>query len=140
MTGFQESFTPLTDEYLKRNGAKIIQKKILDGTVQYEVLWRPNGKRFTIWVPREVMKNSNLASSYESRARSEREKNRQLSRKYQSRDTISPDLPKNTVNVTPAKTCHLSRLPSKNADCENFSVANGDLITSTPQLRSAPLE
>lgn len=135
MTGFQESFTPLTDEYLRRNGAKIIEKKILDGTVQYQVLWRPNGKRFTIWVPRELMKNSHLASSYESRARSEREKNRQICRKYQSRDTISLDVSKISVDSTPAKTSHVSRLPLKTPDCVNASVVNVDLITSTPQIK-----
>lgn len=94
------------------NGAKILDKRIRNGTVQYQVLWRPKGKpRSTTWIPFSLLSDSKLAHLYEKRARKEREDSRRSWRAAHIKSII-PSIKLEENDATPAKNCKFSHSPS----------------------------
>ena len=121
------SFSSFSDIYLDSNGAKILDKRIIKGTIQYEVLWRSNGKRSTTWVPISYLSDTKLAHLYEKKARKEREELRQ-SWKSAHVKSVLPIIKLERDNVNPAKNCDFTVPPSEDSVNDEMDVeVNGEV-------------
>lgn len=133
------AFTPYKNPFLASNGAKILDKKIINGTIQYQVYCRFNGKRSTNWIPFSQLADSQIAHSYEKRARQEREKNRQSNKSANFLSNKSISSSDETEEENPAKNYNIDNstsdlsINSENGECNGQNEFNEQLV-ATPVI------